>query len=343
MKIQKLNYEVNEMVKIIKMLAPKGSACRPGYALNPEYVTIHNAGNYSKGADADNHGAYLQNSGQYNTVSWHYAVDEKQAVLCIPENENAWHAGDGGNGTGNRKSLAIEICDNSDGDIRKATDNAVELTAYLMKKYNIPLKNLKQHYDWSGKNCPQMIRKGIPYDWKTFVAKVAELLEEPKKEEPKAPATKKPATAAKTYGKAGQLVNLVNVNFYASSDTEKASGKPRKGKYYLWSTEVVNGRIRITNNKKYVGVSGKVTAWINVKDITATKEEELVIKAGAKVVVKDKLYYSSSSQKTSNKTKTGTLYFYDGKAVNGKYRMTSKKEYCGKKPVGMYTTCWMKF
>ena len=124
------------MVKIIKMLAPKGSKCRPGYALKPEYVTIHNAGNHSKGADADNHGAYLQNSGQYNTVSWHYAVDEKQAVLCIPENENAWHAGDGGNGTGNRKSLAIEICDNSDGDIRKATDNAVELTAYLMKKYN---------------------------------------------------------------------------------------------------------------------------------------------------------------------------------------------------------------
>jgi hypothetical protein len=164
-----------------------------------------------------------------------------------------------------------------------------------------------------------------------------------KKEEPKAPATTKPTTAAKTYGKAGQLVNLVNVNFYASSDASKASGKPRKGKYYLWSAEVVNGRIRITNNKKYIGVSGKVTAWINVKDITATKEEELVIKAGAMVVVKDKIYYSSSSQKTSNKTKSGTLYFYDGKAVNGKYRMTSKKEYCGKKPVGMYTTCWMKF
>lgn len=340
------------MVKIIEMIAPKNSACRPGYSLKPTYVTIHNAGNHSKGADADNHGAYLRNSGQYNTVSWHYAVDEKQAVLCIPENEVAWHAGDGGNGKGNRNSLAIEICDNADGDIRKATDNAVELTAYLMKKYNIPLKNLKQHYDWNGKNCPQMIRSGKPYDWKTFVAKVAELLEEPKeepkeekKEEKKETTTKAPAVSTiKTYGKAGQLVNLVNVNFYASSDATKASGNPRKGKYYLWSNEVVSGKIRITNNKKYVGVKGKVTAWIKVADITAdTAEETITIKAGAAVKVENKPYFSSSSQTSSKKTKTGTLYFYDGKKVNGKYRMTSKKAYCGKKPVGMYTTCWMEF
>ena len=79
---------------------------------------------------------------------------------------------DGLYGTGNRQSLAIEICENVDGDLLKATNLAVELTAYLMKKHNIPLANVVQHNKWSGKNCPNRIRKGEPYDWNTFLNKV---------------------------------------------------------------------------------------------------------------------------------------------------------------------------
>lgn len=79
---------------------------------------------------------------------------------------------DGENGTGNRQSLAIEICENADGNLLGATNNAVELTVYLMKLYNIPLKNVVQHNYWSGKNCPNRIRKGEPYNWQTFLNKV---------------------------------------------------------------------------------------------------------------------------------------------------------------------------
>lgn len=79
---------------------------------------------------------------------------------------------DGANGPGNRKSIGIEICENADGNLLKATDNAVELTAYLMKLYNIPLERVVQHNHWSGKNCPNRIRKGEPYNWNTFLAKV---------------------------------------------------------------------------------------------------------------------------------------------------------------------------
>lgn len=159
-------------LKKITMLAPKGSACRPGYALKPEYITIHNTGNTSKGSDADNHAKYLRGAGKDLYVSYHYAVDDKQAVLIIPENENAWHAGDGKTGTGNRKSLAIEICENSDGDLKKATDNAVLLVRELMKKYGIPISKVVQHKHWINKQCPRRLLAGEPYTWEAFLKKV---------------------------------------------------------------------------------------------------------------------------------------------------------------------------
>ena len=40
-------------MKIIEMLARKGTSCRPGKPLQPEYITIHNTANTSAGAGAD--------------------------------------------------------------------------------------------------------------------------------------------------------------------------------------------------------------------------------------------------------------------------------------------------
>lgn len=153
-------------------LIPSGSVARSGYAMAPRYITLHNTANTARGANAASHATYLQNSGKNSSVSYHYVVDDTEIYQLLPDNEVAWHAGDGLYGTGNRQSLAIEICENSDGNLLKATDLAVELTAYLMKKYNIPLSNVVQHNHWSGKNCPNRIRKGEPYDWNTFLNKV---------------------------------------------------------------------------------------------------------------------------------------------------------------------------
>jgi len=156
-------------MKIAEMLAPAGSNCRPGYTLLPQYITIHNTANTAPGADAAAHGHYLQHSGKDKYVSYHYAVDDGGAVRIIPENEVAWHAGDGPQGVGNRRSFAIEICENSGGDLRRATDNAAALTADLMRRYNIPLDHVVPHRHWSGKNCPNRLLKGEPYDWQTFL------------------------------------------------------------------------------------------------------------------------------------------------------------------------------
>ncbi len=160
------------MTQVKEMYAPAGANCRPGLALLPRYITIHNTANTNKGAGAQSHAAYLRGAGKDKYVSWHYAVDDKLITHCIPDGEVAWHAGDGGNGTGNRQSLAIEICENPESDLLLATDNAAELTATLMKKYGVPIGNVVQHNHWSGKDCPRRIRRGEPYDWATFLAKV---------------------------------------------------------------------------------------------------------------------------------------------------------------------------
>ncbi|WP_252891413.1 peptidoglycan recognition protein family protein [Thermoclostridium stercorarium] len=103
---------------------------RPGYSMTPEYITIHSTGNPT--STARNERAWLTNPNNNVTASWHIVVDEKEAIEAIPLNEVAWHAGDGGNGTGNRKSIGIEICES--GDRQKTLKNAAELVAKLLKE-----------------------------------------------------------------------------------------------------------------------------------------------------------------------------------------------------------------
>lgn len=214
-------------LKKISMLAPKGSACRPGYALKPEYITIHNTGNTSKGSDADNHAKYLRGAGKDLTVSYHYAVDDHQAVLIIPEKENAWHAGDGRNGTGNRKSLAIEICENSDGDLKKATDNAVLLVQELMKKYGIPISNVVTHSHWIRKQCPRRLLAGEPYTWEAFLKKVqGNEKAEPEKAKPSKTYTVQAAVGTAIYSPVGKIEKK---GVYTIVEEKDGMGKLKSG------------------------------------------------------------------------------------------------------------------
>ena len=65
------------------------------------------------------------------------------------------------------------------------------------------------------------------------------------------------------------LMRQRSVALYASASTSNYSSK-KSGTYYIYSNEVVNGRIRITNSKSNVGktpVGNYVTGWVNTKDI----------------------------------------------------------------------------
>ncbi len=144
-------------MEIIQKIVPKGQKNqRPGYAMTPKYITVHNTANDSKGADAYMHARYLLNGGGGRTVGWHFTVDDKAIYQHLPTNESGWHAGDG-NGAGNRQSIGIEICENSDGDFDKAVANAQGLIEKLMKDHGISKANVVTHKKWSGKNCPHKL------------------------------------------------------------------------------------------------------------------------------------------------------------------------------------------
>jgi len=146
------------MVKINKMLVPNRKNAYSG--TNPcNYITIHETANQSKGANAKMH-AVLQVNGF--TASWHYTCGSDGIWQSYPDTVKCWHGGDGRQGIGNTQSIGIEICVNSDGDFNKAVNNAAELVKHLMKKHNIPKKNVIQHNRVSsyGKDCPHFLRNG---------------------------------------------------------------------------------------------------------------------------------------------------------------------------------------
>ena len=121
------------------------------YSMKPQYITVHNTAN---DASARNEVAYMRRNN--TSTSYHVAVDNKEVVIAAPFNRNCFHAGDGRNGTGNRKTIGIEICYSKSGGSRfdAAEDNAARYIASLLKAYGWGINRVKRHYDWSRKYCP---------------------------------------------------------------------------------------------------------------------------------------------------------------------------------------------
>lgn len=141
------------------------------YSMTPQYITIHNTSN---NASAENEVKYMISNN--NQTSYHVAVDEKEVIQAVPFNRNAWHAGDGANGNGNRKSIGIEIC-RSTGDVatfKKCEENCAKYVATLLKQYGWGVDKVKRHYDWSGKNCPH---KTMELGWQRFLNMVQKELD----------------------------------------------------------------------------------------------------------------------------------------------------------------------
>lgn len=137
---------------------------RPGLPLVPEYITVHSTAN--PGSTARQERAWLTNLSNKRTASWHICIDEREAVEAIPLGEAAWHAGDGGDGPGNRKSIAIEICES--GNRTKTLENAAELIAGLLRRLGLGAERLRRHWDWSGKACPRILMADNWAAWKKF-------------------------------------------------------------------------------------------------------------------------------------------------------------------------------
>lgn len=156
-------------MEIVQMLCPSSKySIKCPYSMTPQGITVHNTAN---DASAKNEVSYMITNN--NKVSYHYAVDDVRAVQGIPLDRNAWHAGDGGSGFGNRNTIGIEICYSKSGGDRfhAAENNAAELIARLMLQYGwnasqIGTKIINTHQSRSGKYCPhRTLDEGLERFW----------------------------------------------------------------------------------------------------------------------------------------------------------------------------------
>lgn len=154
------------MVAIRQKLVPISLALTMTNGKNnlKKYIVVHETDNTNIGADADAH-ARLQINGNSRQASWHWQVDDQEAVQSF---EHFWECWGAGTYIGNHQGIQVEICVNSDGDYVKAVQNAATLIAKIIKDENIAIENIVQHHYFSGKNCPQNMRAGkVP--WSQFI------------------------------------------------------------------------------------------------------------------------------------------------------------------------------
>ena len=161
------------------LVSPSKYNIKCPHTMEPKGITVHNTAN---NASAENEIAYMIRNNL--EISYHYAIDDTVILQGIPEDRNAWHAGDG-NGPGNLTTISIEIC-YSTGDkakFEKAQENAAEFVAYKLKQYGWGIDRVYTHQHWSGKHCPH--RTLDEYGWDYFLGLVNKYLNNtpaPKKE-----------------------------------------------------------------------------------------------------------------------------------------------------------------
>lgn len=122
-----------------------------------KYIVIHYVGAVST---AKNNATYFYSTNR--GASANYFVDDTSIWQVVEDKDAAWHCGTSGTyyhkECRNNNSIGIEMCcikKNGKLDISdKTIANTIELVKSLMKKYNIPEKNVIRHYDVTHKKCP---------------------------------------------------------------------------------------------------------------------------------------------------------------------------------------------
>ena len=139
---------------------------------NPiKYVVIHYTAN--NGDTAQNNCKYFNSPNR--KASAHYFVGRDGVFQSVQDIHTAWHCGGSSykhKYCRNANSIGIEMCSKIDGKGKyyienSVIDNAIDLTKYLMDKYNISSSNVIRHYDVTGKTCPEPFVRDENI-WKNF-------------------------------------------------------------------------------------------------------------------------------------------------------------------------------
>ncbi|HFI0648238.1 TPA: N-acetylmuramoyl-L-alanine amidase [Streptococcus suis] len=259
-------------LKMIQMLVPAAKyGIKCPNAMVPQWLTIHNTAN---NASALAEISYM--NGNWNEVSYHWAVDDVQAIQAIPHNRNAWHCGDGTNGTGNRKSIGIEICYSltpGHPKYAKAEDNGAKLAAIILHQMGWGIDRIRKHQDWSGKYCPHRILDNG--NWEGFKGKVQAYLlqlqgkavvapQPAPKISTAQPRTVSANTGAREYAEAGVFTATEDIYF---RNEPNLNGRTQ-GMYYKGES-VTYDRVRVDYNGfvwiSWISASTGIRRWMPIK------------------------------------------------------------------------------
>jgi N-acetylmuramoyl-L-alanine amidase len=176
--------QLSRSVNLRRSYIPRGRYGRRKHRpMKPAYITIHSTQNYT--GDAWAHAKALRRGalrgGTIGYLCWHFTVQEDVVVQHIPTSERGEHADF--DGPGNRKSIAIEMCEHRGNSQARTLDRTAKLTASLMYHHKISLSHVVPHYHWpragyspAHKNCPHyLLENGRPGPtWAWFKGRIGE-------------------------------------------------------------------------------------------------------------------------------------------------------------------------
>lgn len=150
--------------EIVKAIDRKGYP-RSGVLMESiSYITYHDTGNNAAGANAQGNANWMTNTYSVTTSarSWHYTVDQDCVIQSIPDDEITFQ---GDHYDAYAKSIGIETCVNTGANMNKIWHRMGKLCAGLLKKYDLTTNDIKQHYYWNKKECPQTLRRNGLYPY----------------------------------------------------------------------------------------------------------------------------------------------------------------------------------
>ena len=160
----KENSEITEELSPIKIvekpsdiredLLTVNAYSRPGTKLKKvKGVVVHYTGN--PGTTAQQNRNYFEGLAETKKTkaSSHFIIGlDGEIIQCVPLNEIAYASNER-----NSDMISIECCIEDDtGKFNEKTyASLVELTAWLMGRYQVPIDTVIRHHDVTGKNCPK--------------------------------------------------------------------------------------------------------------------------------------------------------------------------------------------
>lgn len=205
--------------------------------------------------------------------SANYVVGKDGSIgLSVEEKDRSWCSSNAAN---DHRAITIEVASDTSHPYAvtdKAYKALIELVADICKRNGIKKllwkanksligqvskQNMTVHRWFANKSCPGEYLYSRHSD---IAAKVNTILGATQ-DKPTTP--DKPAENGSL--KAGMKMPLKGVSLFVSAYAKTPASR-KTGTFYLWGTDVINGRVRITNRPSNVGIAGQVTGYIDLAD-----------------------------------------------------------------------------